>query len=260
MLGLIDYHTHTVLSDGNNTHEEMVKAAIEKGLSEIGFTDHVCIKDVEWGIDFVDIPVMSSQINYLKEKYKKYILVKYGIELDYFAGHEIELSRIINKLPLDYVIGSVHFIDDWNFDSDKSLYGKWSNDELYQKYFKIVQQLARSNLFDIIGHFDIIKKFNVIPETNQQKLYEETLKVIKDSNCVVELNTGGLDRECKEFTPSETILKICYDLQIPITLSSDAHSPKQIGRHYVEAIHVLKKIGFNELVKYTGRKRSYFKI
>jgi histidinol-phosphatase (PHP family) len=112
----------------------MVRTAIEKGLDEIGFSDHVCLKPVTWAIEEIDLPVMSHQIMEIREKYDHLISVKYGIELDYFPGREEELHRIINSLPLDYVIGSIHFIGDWNFDGDTSLYGKWPNDELYAMY------------------------------------------------------------------------------------------------------------------------------
>jgi histidinol-phosphatase (PHP family) len=80
MIGLVDYHMHTVLSDGKDSYEEMIKVAIEKGLAEIGFTDHVCLKPVDWAINLVDIPVMTAQITDLQEKYKSRIHIRYGIE------------------------------------------------------------------------------------------------------------------------------------------------------------------------------------
>jgi len=161
MIGLVDYHMHSILSDGKNTYEEMAMAAIDKGLEEVGFTDHLCLKPVDWSMKQIDIPVMTSQISDLKEKLGGRINIRFGIEVDYLPGYEDELHELISQIPVDYVIGSVHFIDDWNFDTDQSLYGKWSNDELYEKYFTLVQEAAQSGLFDIIGHIDIIKKFRV---------------------------------------------------------------------------------------------------
>jgi len=143
MIGMVDYHMHSVLSDGKNTYEEMVLAAIAKGLDEIGFSDHVCLKLVDWAMRIEDIPVMTSQILALKAKYNDQIRIKYGIEMDYFPGYEDELREIIDSIPVDFVIGSVHFIGDWNFDTDQSMYGKWSNDKLYAKYFHLIQQAAQ---------------------------------------------------------------------------------------------------------------------
>ena len=103
MIGLTDYHIHSVLSDGKNTHEEMIQAAIEKGLAEIGFSDHVCLKPVEWAINHVDLPVMVQQIQHLKEKYQDQITIKLGAEVDYLEGMEDEIAKLIDTLPLDFV-------------------------------------------------------------------------------------------------------------------------------------------------------------
>lgn len=260
MIGMVDYHMHSILSDGKNTFEEMALAAIDKGLDEVGFTDHVCLKPVDWSMRLVDIPVMTSQILDLKEKYRNHINIRYGIEVDYLPGYENEIQEVINQIPVDFVIGSVHFIDDWNFDTDKSLYGKWSNDELYGKYFSLVQQAAQSGLFDIIGHLDIIKKFRVYPETNQDKLFEDTIKIIKDNNLVVELNTGGMDRPCAEFTPSPKILEMCYNHHVPVTLSSDAHRVEHIARHYESAIALLSHVGYTEIMGFSKRIRKVIRL
>lgn len=255
MIGMTDYHMHSILSDGKNTYEEMIQAAIEKGLDEIGFSDHLCLKPVSWSIAKVDLPVMVEQVLLLKEKYKDQITIKLGAEVDYLLGMEEEIAKIINSLPLDYVIGSVHFIGDWNFDTDKSLYGKWTNDHLYELYFNLVQKAARTGLFDIIGHMDIIKKFRVYPETDQAKLIDETLRIIKDEDMVVELNTGGFDRPCAEFTPSPSILERCFHHQIPVTLTSDAHRTEQIARHFDSALELLNTIGYRGLVRFNRRER-----
>lgn len=260
MRGLIDYHTHSILSDGHATYETMVRAAIEKGLNEIGFSDHVCLKPVSWAIDKVDLPVMTGQISEVREKYGHLINIKFGIELDYFPDREDELRNIIESLPLDYVIGSVHFIDEWNFDNDRSLYGKWTNNSLYEKYYHLVQQAIESNLFDIIGHIDIIKKFCVYPESDQTFLYEETAKRLREKNLVVELNTGGLDRPCAEFNPGQPWIEILYANDIPVTITSDAHYSEQIARHFQEGIELLKKVGYHRIATFNSRKMGFMKI
>ena len=260
MLGLVDYHTHSLLSDGKDTYEEMILSAIGKGLDEIGFSDHVCLKPVEWAIRPRDIAVMTGQILELKEKYQDRIKIRFGIEVDYFPHREEEIKSLIESMPVDYVIGSVHFIGDWNFDTDQSFYGKWSNDTLYRKYFKLIQKAASSDLFDTIGHLDIIKKFRVYPETSQDKLFEETIQIIKDHNLVVELNTGGLDRPCAEFTPSQKLLEMCFQHQVQVTLSSDAHRSEHIARHYKEAIDMLHQIGYTEIVGFHHRVRHMIRI
>lgn len=260
MIGLVDYHTHTVLSDGKNNHEEMVWMAIEKGLDEIGFSDHVCVKPVTWAMSAVDIPVMTNQIMEVRDKFRSKINIRYGIEMDYFPGKEAEIKEVIDSVPLDYVIGSVHFIGDWNFDSDQSLYGKWSNDQLYEMYFGLVQQAASTGLFDVIGHLDIIKKFQVYPESDLSDLFEEIIHVLARNNVVVELNTGGADRPCMEFTPGRLLLEICHRHNVEITLGSDAHQRSQVARHYETAVDLLKEIGYSEIVTFKNRKRRKIRI
>lgn len=260
MIGMVDYHMHSILSDGRNSYEEMVRMAIEKGLDEIGFTDHVCLKPVTWAIRLEDIPVMTSQIIDLKDKYEDQIKIRYGVEMDYLPGKDAQINEIIERIPVDYVIGSIHFIGDWNFDTDQSLYGKWTNDKLYEKYFALVQQAAQSGLFDIIGHIDIIKKFRVYPESNQDLLFEDTIKVIKENNLVVELNTGGMDRPCAEFTPGHKILEMCYKHHVPVTLSSDAHSDLQIARHFESATELLAQVGYTEIVGFKNRIRRIIRL
>jgi histidinol-phosphatase (PHP family) len=260
MIGMVDYHTHSVLSDGKDSYEEMVRVAIARGLDEIGFSDHVCLKPVDWAINMVDIPVMTQQILNLKLKFKDDIKIRYGIEMDYFPGYEVELKEIIESIPLDFVIGSVHFIEDWNFDTDQSLYGKWPNDQLYENYFDLIQKATESGIFDIIGHLDIIKKFRIYPESNQDKLFEDTIKLIKRHNLVVELNTGGVDRPCAEFTPGPKLLEMCYRHSVPVTLSSDAHKASQIARHFESAVEVLTQIGYSEIVGFQNRSRKMIRL
>lgn len=260
MIGMVDYHTHTILSDGIDTYEEMIRVAISKGLDEIGFSEHICLKPVEWAMSLVDIPVMTRQIISLKGKYKDRIKIRYGIEVDYFPGYDSEMQDLIKSIPVDYVIGSVHFIDDWNFDTDQSLIGKWSNDQLYTHYFELVQGAAATGLFDIIGHLDLIKKFRLYPESNQDKLFEDTIRVIKQYDLVVELNTGGVDRPCAEFTPSPKLLEMCYRHNVPVTISSDAHSADQIARHYESALDLLVQIGYREIVGFKNRTRRMIRI
>src|SRR5512135_2813339 len=102
MRGLVDYHMHSVLSDGSGSYEEMTLTAIEKGLVEIGFSDHVSLKPTQWSMQEIDLPVMTRQIEEIQEKYGHLINIRYGIELDYFPGMEEQMQAIINSLPLDY--------------------------------------------------------------------------------------------------------------------------------------------------------------
>ncbi len=253
---LVDYHMHTLFSDGKDTYPAYLENARKKDLSEIGFTDHITLETVDWSVKEIDYPVLKENLRSLCNNFSEDVQVRFGLEVDYFEHREDELRDIIAYFPVDYVIGSVHFLGRWNFDTDESLYGKWPNDELYRRYFEQVQKAAKSGLFDIIGHFDLIKKLRCWPENDQSSLYEETLKVLREADIVMELNTSGIDRPCGEFFPSRKILEMASRIGIPITLGSDAHSPEQVGRHFDEAISMLKEVGFTRITRFRNRKRS----
>jgi len=246
---------HTVLSDGGSVHEEYIQSALQKGIKEIGFTDHISLRPVSWALRADDYGTMIQSLDKIQHFLTENISVQFGIEVDYFPGREPEIADLIEKFPADYIIGSVHFLGDWNYDTDKSLYGKWSNDFLYRWYFETLKQAARSGLFDIIGHADLIKKFGIFPESNQTPLIRETIKVIKKYDLVIEVNTSGLDRPCREFYPSKTFIEICYSEGVPVTLGSDAHKFDEVGRYFKEAIAMLKNIGYKEIATFNKRDR-----
>jgi len=257
---MVDYHMHTTFSDGKDSYLSYLEAARKKDLAEIGFTDHITIVPVDWGVKEVDFPVMRENLKNLCNNFSEDVQVRFGLEMDYFPEREEEIRQIISFFPVDYVIGSIHFIDDWNFDSDKSLYGKWPNNELYRIYFDLVQQAAKSGLFDVIGHFDLIKKLQCWPETDQTSLFEETLKILKEANMVMELNTSGIDRPCGEFFPSREILSLACKLGVPITLGSDAHQPDQVARHFDLAVSMLKEVGYTKITRFRNRQRGEIEI
>jgi len=257
---LPDYHMHTFLSDGKDSHEDMVASAAFKSIPEIGFTDHISVKPVGWAMDLANIPTMIEKVNALNEDEKNPVLVKLGGEIDYIPGMEKEISLLINSIPFDYTIGSIHFINDWNFDTDINPYDQINIDKFYTDYFKLVQQSAKSGLFDVIGHCDLAKKFSYYPSFRLERIYEETAKVFKKSGVVVELNTSGRIKPCREFYPSAVFLEKLAKYKVPICLGSDAHVEQNIGQFFDEALSELKALGYKEIVKFTKRKREAQRI
>jgi len=251
---------HTFLSDGKDTHEDMVASAVFKSIPEIGFSDHLSVKPVGWAMDLLDIPLMIDKVSSLNLDKKNPVLVKLGGEIDFFPGMEKEIAELITSIPFDFTIGSVHFIDDWNFDTDIRPYDQISIDKFYIDYFKLVQKSAQSGLFDVIGHCDLAKKFSYYPSFRLERLYEETAKVFRKSGVVVELNTSGKIKPCAEFYPSAVFLEKLAKYKVPITLGSDAHVEQNIGQFFDEAVAELKALGYKEIVKFTKRARETQRI
>ena len=118
----------------------------------------------------------------------------------------------------------------------------------------------KSGLFDIIGHIDLAKKFAYYPSFNLTDIYLSTARVLKDFDIVFELNTSGMDKDCKEFYPSDKFLEILYKFGVPVTLGSDSHEINQLARYFDIAIEKLKRIGYNSLAVFSNRKRSFLHI
>ncbi|MHC1703219.1 MAG: histidinol-phosphatase HisJ family protein [Tenuifilaceae bacterium] len=257
---LPDYHMHTNLSDGKDSHEDMVASALFKGITEIGFTDHLSVKPVGWAMDLSLIPFMIERISALQKDENVSLKIKLGGEIDYYPGMDKEIAELINSIPFDYTIGSVHFLGDWNFDTDIRPYDQINIDKFFTDYFKLVQQSAKSGLFDVIGHCDLAKKFRYYPSFRLERLYEETAKVFRKSGVVVELNTSGRIKPCEEFYPSAVFLEKLAKHKVPITLGSDAHVEQNIGQFFEEALTELKALGYKEIITFNKRNRHPIKI
>jgi len=249
-----DYHIHTNFSDGHHTHDEMVYAAEASGITEIGFSDHISLKPVGWAMDLKRLPELVQLITHLQHR-SNVVTIRFGAEVDYLPGLIDETRTLIKSLPLDYVIGSVHFIDDWNFDTDIGGYEGLDIDDFYRTYFRLVGQAAQTGIFDVIGHADLAKKFAVYPSFSLHKTYEQCARIFSDCGVVVELNTSGKDKPCAEFYPSVDFLEILHHYRVPITLGSDAHVEQNIGRYFDEAVNLLKSLGYKEITAFNQRNR-----
>jgi len=256
---MIDYHTHSKYSDGKNTYEEIIRKAVEKGLQEIGFSDHLCLHYPGWAAAKDDFENIKEEITSLKKSTND-IQVKFGLEVDYIKSMENNIRDHIKKFPVDYIIGSIHYIDDWNFDTTPKAYPGKDMNQTYLDYFDLLQQAALSGLFDIMGHIDVIKKFNFYPDFDLKPYYERTAEVFSNSDVVFELNTSGLDKPCKELYPSDEFLKSCFDQNVPVTLGSDAHIPSQVARYFSLAVSKLKHVGYRKITIFNQRKRSYITL
>lgn len=265
----IDYHIHTKMC-GHATGEmaEYIAVARQKGLQEIGFSDHLPMyflpeneRDTTIAMKVEELPLYEQRVKEMQEIFYPFP-VKFGIEADYTPGMEKELASILLKHDFDYIFGSIHFLHGWGFDQPKykAEYDKWDIYELYQLYFSILGQAAASGLFDTLAHPDLIKKLGFKPDLDITSLYEETLKQIADSGVCIEINTAGLRGPAGEIYPAPEFLRLCYRNRIPVSLGSDAHKPEQVGANFKEAIELLKSSGYREIVTFSGRNRNYCRI
>jgi len=159
---------------------------------------------------------------------------------------------------VDYLIGSVHFIDKWSFDNPEFI-GGWKSkdiDEIWKAYFEATEAMVKMGKFDIVGHLDLIKVFKYLPKQDVRILAKDVLKAIKKAGMVMELNAAGLRKPVGEIYPSESLLEVAYELDIPITFSSDAHAVDQVGFGYEETTSLAKALGYTQAVTFKGREKQ----
>ena len=263
-----NYHTHTRFSDGFADPEEYIREAIRQGMPALGFSEHAPLPfDVSWTLKDVDVEYYCKYINDLKRKYADRISIRLGLEIDYIPGVSSPRDQKYDKIGLDYRIGSVHFVgqfesgDYWGIDSSKVVKFTTGLEEIYNgdirkvvhEYYHRIRLMTQTQCPDIIGHFDLIKMNGLDRYFDEkEKWYQnevlETVQVIAGSPAIIEVNTGGIARErIPDIYPSAWILERCRELSFPVILGSDAHKPEQITGGFEFAAGVLKRMGYEEV-------------
>ncbi|MCL6472804.1 MAG: histidinol-phosphatase HisJ [Firmicutes bacterium] len=262
---MIDYHIHTKrCGHAQGEMADYVRHARTLSLEEIGFADHLPLlfkQDPTLTMSLEELDEYIQAVEQIKNEFPD-ILIKSGIEADYLPGFEENTSRILKSYNFDFVIGSVHFIDGWGFDDSRYIdgYKDWDLFELYARYFDLVAEAASTGLFDIIGHLDLIKKYNFRPESDIAPLVEKALSAIKEAGVAVEINTAGLRKPVGEVYPSLDIIKLCFKANIPITFGSDAHRPEEVGKDFDIALAYAKEAGYDRVVVFNKRVPQYISL
>jgi histidinol-phosphatase (PHP family) len=256
MIYKTDYHMHSSFSDGRSAPEDYILPAIAMGMSEIGFSEHLTLfhDPEDWNMNPVNIPTYLMHLESLRNKTTN-IKIKTGLEVDFFAGKEEEIRAFLSPLPLDYIIGSVHYLGEKTVDAGPEFYTGKSIDKLFESYFDSVCVAVSSGLFDIIGHCDLIRIFGYKPTTSQEPYYRNLAKTMKLHNVAFEVNTNGRNRPLADFYPDRKFLHIFREENVPVCVNSDAHMPSRVGQYFDEAYELLRYVGFTEMAVYDKRVR-----
>ena len=233
------YHTHSNFSDGKNTLEQMVLSAIENGMKELGFSDHAPMSfDCNWDAKKEQISEYKSQVLALKEKYKDQIKIYLGIEQDYFS---------IKPEKYEYILGSVHYIykNGKYLELDYSAERTKENIDLYyggdalaycEDYYKLVGDVVEKTGCQIIGHFDLITKFNEkmplidVNHPRYKKAWKEALDKLLKTDAIFEINTGAISRGYRTSPyPSDEMIDYIAKSGKKFAICSDSHSVDSIA-------------------------------
>lgn len=258
---LTDYHNH--LERGTLTLDYLKRftdQAQAKGIEHFGISEHAY--HFYQTKDILSNPWVNERRFYDMEDYRQLfqkawdanIDVKMSIEMDYTPGKHKEMELFIKGYDFDYVIGSIHWVGDFGIDLGEYKH-EWEHRDLketYRKYFDQVVTLAESNLFDIVGHLDLVKIFNYVPTDEEFLLeqYERATTALANSKTCVEISTAGLRKPVGKLYPDPKLLKLCYQKGIPIVLSSDAHISGDVGKDFDQAIELARSVGYSSLMTF----------
>jgi histidinol-phosphatase (PHP family) len=242
-------------------------AAAERGIVELGVSEH--IYRFEQALSVWRHPLWEHFAHDDLAAYCDFVRsatdLRLGIEADFIPGAEDRTANLLEAHDFDYVVGSVHFLADESLDTEQ--YSIWSRnppyagrsaEQIWRRYFETLAAAARSGLFDILAHPDLVKVWGPDrprPDGDLRRHYEPAVEAIAESGIAVEVSTAGLRKRAREIYPAPAFLEMCVEVGAPFALSSDAHRPQDVGADYDQALALLERHGVSELCVFERRTR-----
>ncbi len=261
-----DYHVHTkYCGHAVGDVSDYVEQALRVGLDQIGFAEHIPVPgldDPDGRVSLDDFERFIADVEDARVRFGDEIEILLGLEADYLPSFLDEIAQFINGYSFDYVIGSVHFIDDWDFSHPKNLnrFDEYGVDWIYQRYYALVQQAAQTNLYQAIGHLDVVKKFGHDPDIDLVGQIGSVLEVIRQNNLALDVNTSGWRRDHNELYPGPELLRQAHQLGVPVLLGSDAHHPGDVAAGFDRAENLLYRIGYRNKCAFKQQERIQIPI
>jgi len=270
---LTDYHVHLRPDEPGTTADKYFvaanaeryrEAAAERGIAELGVSEHVY--RFTQALEVWQHPFWQGQAREDLDGYCQFVReqtdLKLGIEADFIPGAEDRMANLLDAREWDYVVGSVHFVRDHAVD----MQGDWdvwttsfdSPEKVWRRYFETLGECARSGLYDILAHPDLVKVWGrdrPRPDGDLRRYYELALEGIVESGIAVEVSTAGLRKPVGERYPAAAFLELLLEAGCPIALSSDAHLLEHVGFDYEQTVEWLAGFGVTELAVFERRQR-----
>jgi histidinol-phosphatase (PHP family) len=256
---IVDYHMHLRAPDESIRHtvdavESYVEAAAERGIDEIGFTEHVYY--FEQTRRLWSVPYQVERCKYDLDAYVDAVVetksrgwpVKLGLEVDYQPGLEDETAGVLEPYPWDYLIGSIHFLDGHAIDGEPSLVAAVGVEEAWRLYYETLSRAAGSGLFDTLAHPDLVKMFGPELEWDWGRVASSVQDVC------IEVSSAGLHKRHGQLYPNPNLLTAAQAQGVPITLASDAHVPQNVGRDLDRAVEHAQAAGYETVTVFDRRK------
>jgi histidinol-phosphatase (PHP family) len=260
------YHNHTTWSDGSSALPAMIESARQAGLTELGISDHYAIATgnppISWALAPESLDAYVAEIRLAMESTTD-IILRLGLEVDYFPETIEQTRNRLNPYSFDFLIGSVHFADDFPIDLEARAWEALTQDsrnQLWRTYWQRLRSTAQTGCFDVIGHFDLPKKFNFHPSVDLTAEALAALDAVAAADMAIEINTSGWDRPVGEAYPSLFYLQEANRRKIPLVINADAHRPDDVVRHFDRARLLARAAGYTEVVRFERRQRFSYPL
>jgi histidinol-phosphatase (PHP family) len=272
---LTDYHVHLRPDEDGSTAERYFtpanaeryrEAAEQGGIEELGVAEH--IHRFVQSLDIWSHPWYRHWAKDDVDEYCDFVSgagLRLGIEADFLPGREDRVANFLNGREWDYVLGSIHFLRDdavdFHGEPEWEAWNIWRGadpDKVWSRYFETLGEAARSGLFDILAHPDLVKVWGdrvPRPDGDLRRFYERAMEGIADSDVAIEVSTAGLRKPAGEIYPAPAFLEMCLEAGRPVARSSDAHVPEQLGYEYERAVDMLGGLDVDEIAVFERRRR-----
>jgi histidinol-phosphatase (PHP family) len=265
MRPVADYHMHTPLCrHATGSPSEYAAHAKAVGLDEIGFSDHSPMPQDNWDSWRMNIGELDAYVASVRQAQQDHpdLVVRLALEVDYLPGHESWIEELASRHPWDYLIGSVHYVSDWDIDNPARI-SEWRSrnpDDVWKAYAERLGMAAESGLFDVLGHLDLPKKFGFRPSQNPLPWFDTVLQAARARNVAIELNTAGLRKDCREIYPAMDILSLAGKHGVSITFGSDAHAPSEVGSAFDQAVLAAHAAGHRQTCRFERRQPVFVEL
>jgi len=258
---LTSYHNHTTWSDGQSSIVELVEHARGNGVNELGISDHFAVtpngQSPGWSVQAEKLDAYVEDVLRAARNTDD-LSILLGAEVDFFPETLEESISLLRPYPFDFLIGSVHFINEFVIDLNTDSWNELSRKEInqaWQAYWSHIAEAAKSGYFDFIGHFDLPKKFRFYPDVDLTADALAALDAITAANAALEINTSGWHKPVEEAYPRLFYLEEARRRNIPVLINADSHYPNHVTRDFERARKLASTAGYTELVSYEKRKR-----
>jgi len=289
-MSLACIHTHTIFCDGEDDVETCCRTAFSKGLACLGFSAHAPILKKtgltsEWHMTEKNLPKYIDEVEAAKKRWEGRLPVYLGLEVDYIENLMGPADRDIQDLNLDFIIGSVHYVfppkgnpftvDDKAGNVLRGIREGYGGDPqgMVEYYMNAQEAMIRAGSFDVLGHADVIRKHNLGPGKQKNRIFPEDsayyrakitslAALLAGRGVPAEVNTSGLNRGLMtDCYPSLELLKLFRENRVPMLINADAHKAEHIGGNYEKARAEMLSAGYTESLIFEGRKdgRSVWK-